>query len=99
MGGGHAKLNDTTYDCSGSLSYILRKAGRLADQMPSTGFLSYGESGPSERITISAKNGHVYMTIGGLRLDTGGAPKSHDPRWKPQTRSTSGFLPRHPQEL
>ena len=26
-GGGHAKLSDSGYDCSGSISYALRKAG------------------------------------------------------------------------
>lgn len=99
MGGGHAKLNDTAYDCSGSVSYILREAGLLAGQIPSTGFLNYGEAGLGEWITVWAKNSHVYMTIGGLRLDTGGTPKSDGPRWKPQTRSTSGFLPLHPGTL
>ena len=98
-GGGHAKLNDSAYDCSGAVSYVLREAGLMADQMPSSGFLNYGKDGPGEWITIWAKNGHVYMTIGGLRLDTGGAPKSNGPRWKTIKRSTSGFLPRHPSGL
>ena len=99
FGGGHAKLDDSGYDCSGSVSYVLREAGIISDQMTSTGFLNYGTSGLGEWITIWAKKGHVYMTIGGLRLDTGGAPKSNGPRWKDQTRSTKGFLPRHPPGL
>lgn len=97
MGGGHARLNDTAYDCSGAVSLVLREAGLMRDQMPSRGFLSYGEYGPGEWITVWAKNGHVFMTIGGLRLDTGGNPQSHGPRWKTSTRKKSGFIPRHPQ--
>lgn len=98
-GGGHAQLNDSAYDCSSSISYVLREAGLMASQMPSSGFLNYGEDGPGEWITVWTKNGHVYMTIGGLRLDTGGFPKSNGPRWKPTERSTSGFYPRHPPGL
>ncbi|MEN8695425.1 MAG: hypothetical protein ACN4GG_00540 [Akkermansiaceae bacterium] len=98
-GGGHAKLNDTAYDCSGAVSYVLREAGLMTDQMPSSGFLKYGEDGPGEWITVWVKNGHVYMTIGDLRFDTGGFPRSNGPRWKPTERSTIGFLPRHPSRL
>ena len=97
MGGGHARLNDTAYDCSGAVSLVLREAGLMQDQMPSRGFLKYGEYGPGEWITVWANNGHVFMTIGGLRLDTGGNPISHGPRWKATERSKSGFLPCHPR--
>ncbi len=99
FGGGHAKLDDTGYDCSGSTSYVLREAGIISDQMTSRGFLNYGQSGVGEWITVWTKDGHVYMTVGGLRLDTGGSPRSDGPRWKDKTRSTSGFLPRHPPGL
>ncbi|MGJ8695488.1 MAG: peptidoglycan endopeptidase [Verrucomicrobiaceae bacterium] len=99
FGGGHAILNDRGYDCSGSVSYVLREAGLLHDQMTSRGFLTYGERGLGEWITVWAKNGHVYMTIGGLRLDTGGPQQSNGPRWKSEPRSPSGFSPRHPRGL
>lgn len=97
MGGGHARLNDTAYDCSGAVSYVLRNAGLMTGQMPSRGFLKYGEYGGGEWITVWAKNGHVFMTIGGLRLDTGGGSRSHGPRWKTTSRSKSGFVARHPR--
>ena len=71
-GGGHARLNDTGYDCSGSVSYVLRNAGLMEDQMPSKGFLRYGAKGYGKWITIYARNGHVFMTIAGLRFDTQG---------------------------
>jgi len=96
MGGGHARLNDTAYDCSGAVSLVLREAGLMQGQMPSRGFLKYGEYGPGEWITVWAKNGHVFMTIGGLRLDTGGGSNESGPRWRASTRKKSGFVPRHP---
>ncbi|MEJ6560014.1 MAG: hypothetical protein QNL71_03035, partial [Akkermansiaceae bacterium] len=99
FGGGHARLDDSGYDCSGSVSYVLREAGIMGGQMPSTGFLNYGSAGEGEWITVWAKNGHVYMTIGGLRLDTGGSPRTDGPRWKKRTRSSSGFQARHPAGL
>jgi hypothetical protein len=99
FGGGHARLNDTGYDCSGSVSYVLREAGIISDQMTSTGFLNYGESGKGDWITIWGENGHVYMTIGGLRLDTSGSQKRDGPRWRTQPRGSSGFRPRHPRGL
>jgi peptidoglycan hydrolase-like protein with peptidoglycan-binding domain len=44
-GGGHARWNDTGYDCSGSVSYVLHAAGLLSRARDSTGFMSYGDAG------------------------------------------------------
>jgi cell wall-associated NlpC family hydrolase len=81
-GGGHARLNDSGYDCSGSVSYVLRNAGLLADQMPSRGFLNYGKRGYGDWITIYARNGHVFMDIAGARFDTQGQTRQDGPRWR-----------------
>jgi hypothetical protein len=62
-GGGHAKLHDTGYDCSGSMSYGLRKAGLLGGSLNSTGFMRYGAAGRGRWITIYANAGHSYMVI------------------------------------
>ena len=97
MGGGHARSNDNACDCSGAIRLVLRESGLMQEQMPSRGFLKYGEYGPSEWITVRANNGLVFMAAGGLGLDTGGNPASHGPRWKATERSKSGFLPRHPR--
>ncbi|MDP0491580.1 MAG: peptidoglycan endopeptidase [Verrucomicrobiota bacterium JB023] len=96
-GGGHAVLNDTGYDCSGAVSYVLREAGLMADQRPSRGFLTYGQAGEGDWITVWAKEGHVFMTVGGLRLDTGGSSRRTGPRWKEASRSYRGFIARHPR--
>lgn len=98
-GGGHARLNDTGYDCSGTVSYVLREAGLLKGQMPSRGFFKYGEAGEGEWITVWVRDGHVFMIIGGMRLDTGGSTRRTGPRWKEKRRSYKGFVPRHPRGL
>ena len=98
-GGGHAKLNDTGYDCSGTVSYVLREAGLMKDQMTSRGFFKYGEPGKGEWITVWVRDGHVFMLIGDLRLDTGGSTRRTGPRWKTKSRSYKGLIPRHPAGL
>lgn len=98
-GGGHAKLNDDGYDCSGTVSYVLRKAGLMKDQMPSRGFFKYGDSGEGEWITVWVRDGHVFMIVGGLRLDTGGSTTRTGPRWKTKKRSYKDLVPRHPRGL
>ncbi len=98
-GGGHAKFNDWGYDCSGSTSYVLREAGLIKGCLTSGGFYKYGKKGAGDWITIYARKGHVFMTIGGLRFDTGGSNSGHGPRWKPQSRKVSGHVMRHPAGL
>ncbi|MGJ8725318.1 MAG: hypothetical protein ACSHYB_12230 [Roseibacillus sp.] len=98
-GGGHAKLNDDGYDCSGTVSYVLRESGLMKDQMTSRGFFNYGESGKGEWITVWVRDGHVFMIIGDLRLDTGGSSTRTGPRWKTKSRSYKGLVPRHPAGL
>ena len=96
-GGGHARVDDSAYDCSGSVSHCLIKAGLLRAPLPSTGFASYGLPGPGRFITIFVKPGeHVFMTVCGLRMDTGGGRQEEGPRWRAKPRSTAGFSMRHP---
>lgn len=98
-GGGHAKHNDSGYDCSGTASYVLREAGLLKGSLTSRGFLNYGKRGEGDWITVYARNGHVFLTIAGLRLDTGGGSNRTGPRWKPETRRATGNILRHPPGL
>ncbi|MCX6873223.1 MAG: NlpC/P60 family protein [Verrucomicrobia bacterium] len=94
-GGGRGRLEDTGYDCSGSVSYVLIKAGLLRSPATSGAFASYGVPGPGRWITIYARNGHVFMTLCGLRLDTSGHAE-RGPRWCANFRSASGYVMRHP---
>jgi hypothetical protein len=98
-GGGHARHNDSGYDCSGTVSYVLREAGIIRGSMPSKGYLNYGKRGEGDWITIYSRNGHVFMTIAGLRLDTGGDGHRSGPRWKPWRRGVKGYIMRHPPGL
>jgi hypothetical protein len=95
-GGGHARLQDSGYDCSGTVSYVLREAGLMKGSIPSRSFFSYGKKGEGKWITIYTRKGHVFMTVAGLRLDTGGPGGESGPLWKPETRQVRGHVMRHP---
>lgn len=98
-GGGHARHNDSGYDCSGSVSYVLRESGLIKGSIPSKGYFKYGKKGEGDWITIYIRNGHVFMTVAGLRLDTGGPGGESGPRWKTATRQGKGHVMRHPAGL
>ena len=98
-GGGHARHRDDGYDCSGTVSYVLREAGLLRGSLTSDGYFKYGKKGEGRWITIYIRRGHVFLTVAGLRLDTGGPGNRTGPRWKPETRQTLGHVMRHPRGL
>jgi cell wall-associated NlpC family hydrolase len=92
-GGGHARLYDRGYDCSGSLSFAFIHAG-LLDRPIAQGWSVMGESGPGRWISVYSNPGHVFMVVAGLRFDTS-AIHIAGSRWTEQTRSTAGFTVRH----
>lgn len=96
-GGGHGRQLDSGYDCSGTVSYVLREAGLMKGSLPSSGYFSYGKKGEGKWITLYIRKGHVFMTVAGLRLDTGGPSGRSGPRWKPETRQSKGHVMRHPK--
>jgi hypothetical protein len=98
-GGGHGQHRDTGYDCSGSVSYVLREAGLLKGSLTSKNYFKYCKKGEGNWITLYIRDGHVFMTVAGLRLDTGGPGGETGPRWKTATRRASGFVVRHPPGL
>jgi hypothetical protein len=99
-GGGHAQPDGAKgYDCSGAVSYVLRKAGLMSDTATSDEFRHWGESGAGDWITVYAKRGHVFIIVAGLRLDTHTAEKESGPRWTQDSRSLRGFRARHPPGL
>jgi hypothetical protein len=111
-GGGHAKIEDTGYDCSGTVSYALIAAGLLESPLPSGPFMRWGEKGPGQWITVYSHSGHAYMVIAGLRLDTSSYASrtarlrkvarsafERGPRWRPTMRPSRGFRARHPLGL
>ena len=98
-GGGHARHNDSGYDCSGTVSYVLREAGLMRGSMTSKGFFNYGKKGYGKWITVYCRKGHVFMTVAGLRLDTGWGADRTGPRWHTRTRPGRGHVVRHPAGL
>jgi len=97
-GGGHGKWRDTGYDCSGSISYALHGAGLLDTALDSSGFMSWGEAGRGDWVTIYAHGGHAYMVVAGLRFDTS-ARRQTGNRWSDEMRSPRGYTIRHPEGL
>jgi hypothetical protein len=97
-GGGHGRFQDTGYDCSGSVSYVLHAAALLNAPLDSRGLARWGAPGPGRWITVYANRGHAFMVVAGLRLDTSGAGSS-GPRWRLEPRSLGRFKARHPAGL
>ncbi|MEV4421916.1 hypothetical protein AB0L40_18310 [Patulibacter sp. NPDC049589] len=98
-GGGHGSFVDTAYDCSGSVSYALAGAGLLNAPLVSGDLAKWGDPGPGRWVTIYANEGHVFMTVAGVRYDTSGRSGVYGSRWQANSRSTAGFAVRHPPGL
>jgi peptidoglycan hydrolase-like protein with peptidoglycan-binding domain len=95
-GGGHGRgFNDSAFDCSGAVSHALHGAGLVTTPLDSTDFESWGSRGRGHWITVYANSGHAYLVVAGLRFDTSGSGED-GPRWRPQHRSSRGYVARHP---
>ena len=106
-GGGHGSFEDSGYDCSGSVSYVLNGAGLLGTTpLDSGSFMRWGLRGKGKWFTVYTNPGHAFMMIAGLRFDTGmrdrrvakGTAPGSGPRWG-HARATDGFSARHPNGL
>jgi len=98
------------YDCSGSVSYVLYKAG-LHSRVPdvSGGFDTWGEQGRGQWITVFGSAGHAFVEIAGIVFDTahyaGTSPSGSGPRWQPasiissQLHDGNRYFRRHPTGL
>jgi peptidoglycan hydrolase-like protein with peptidoglycan-binding domain len=99
--GGHGKWNDSCYDCSGSVSYVLHAAGLLSVSEDSTQLESFGSRAAGQWVTIWANAGHTYMEIAGMFFDTAAqSSNSLNDRWsKRNIENNSAFVVRHPTGL
>lgn len=97
-GGGHATWIDTAYDCSASISFAFAAAGMISSPMVSGELARWGDPGPGRWITVYANGGHTFMTVAGLRFDTGGLVATGS-RWQGTGRPAAGFAVRHPPGL
>ncbi|MGF1656122.1 MAG: peptidoglycan endopeptidase [Verrucomicrobiales bacterium] len=98
-GGGHRRVEDSGYDCSGAVSYALGHARLLHSPMPSHAFTKYGRPGRGRWVTIYSKPGHVFLDIAGRRFDTGWNGSHSGPRWTARSRPLAGYVARHPPGL
>jgi peptidoglycan hydrolase-like protein with peptidoglycan-binding domain len=107
-GGGHARWNDSGYDCSGAVSFALHGANLLSAPEDSTELESYGSPGPGRWITIYADSAHTWIVVAGIAFDTadyGGPniPSGTGPRWRtnPTGNLADGgdYVVRHPTGL
>src|SRR5205807_10143048 len=96
-GGGHGSWKASGYDCSGSVSYALHGGGLLSSPEDSSQLESYGSSGRGSWITIWANAGHTYMVVAGLRFDTSAQSSARGSRWTSRSRSSAGYVVRHPR--
>ncbi|MBK1834135.1 hypothetical protein [Roseibacillus ishigakijimensis] len=96
-GGGHGVYEDTGYDCSGAASFLLREMGVMKGVRASKGFLTFGEAGEGEHLTIWVRTGHVFITVAGLRFDTHGEDAADGPHWTEEKRAKDKFQPRRLQ--
>ena len=97
-GGGHGRLFDSGYDCSGTVSYALIRSGLLGYPMVSGSLAHWGAKGVGKYVTIYANKSHVYMEVAGLRLDTssvGDRGGKSGVRWRPPIGKRFGFAVRH----
>jgi len=100
-GGGHAKVKDTGYDCSGTVSSALLGGGLMeGTPLDSSSFMRWGAPGQGTWVTVYTNPSHAFVVIAGLRLDTSAAgdPSGNSgPQWRPVLRNTKGFKARHPE--
>ncbi len=93
-GGGHASFVSPGYDCSGTVSFALHGASLITTPMDSSEFMSWGEHGIGQWVTVFTNPEHAYMTVAGLRLDTSPVddPSNEEgPRWRPLRPGNPGF--------
>jgi hypothetical protein len=64
-----------------------------------------GDPGPGKWVTIFASQGHAYVEVAGIYLDTAAGigrppnPPRTGPRWSPVGSGPDGFTARHPPGL
>jgi len=99
------------YDCSGSTSYVLWKAGVHGPSAEVSGSLmSWGATGPGQWITVYANTTHTWIAIAGLAFDTSSSgnppswqPPGSGPRWRPNPTGNFAdglsYVARHPPGL
>lgn len=110
LGGGHMTpaRPDPGLDCSSSVSWVFQHAGFKVPTMISDGYMTWGDPGPGQQITIYTRPnrpgeiGHIFMRIGNRYFGTSGSfhrAAGTGPAWfttNPPKSYLDGFTTRHP---
>jgi hypothetical protein len=99
--GGHLTYQDSAYDCSGSISYVLAASHLLNYTVNSTALETWGKAGAGKWVTVFANAGHTFMYVAGLRFDTVALAETGS-RWSTQKADEPDlgtFVLRHPAGL
>lgn len=92
-------------DCSSAISYVFQHAGIQIPTLDSTGFMTWGDPGPGQQITIYANSGHVFIRDGDRYFGTSGfghPAAGTGPAWftkSPSPAYLATFVVRHPRGL
>lgn len=92
-------------DCSSAISYVFQHAGIQLPTLDSTGFMTWGDPGPGQQITIYANAGHVFIRDGNRYFGTSGfghPAAGTGPAWfttNPSPAYLATFVARHPPGL
>ena len=100
FGGGHQSFNDSGYDCSGAVSFVLNGAGLIDSPLPSGDLASsWGSPGRGTWITVYGNSSHAYMVVAGLRFDTSAVGENlqqgSGPRWRATKRPAKGYTAKY----
>jgi hypothetical protein len=95
-GAGHGSGPGVGYDCSGAISAILHAAGKLAQPLVASQFMTYGQPGPGGRndLTIYASPDHVFAELNGRFFGTSMSNPGGGAGWF-QRAQTAGYTIRH----
>ena len=92
-------------DCSASVSWVLQRAGINVETMVSGDFMTWGDPGPGQYVTLYATTWHIFMKIGNRYFGTSGfghPAAGTGPAWftvDPSPTYLAQFVVRHPPGL
>lgn len=89
-------------DCSSAVSFVLQHAGINVPTMVSGQYMTWGDSGPGQYVTLYANTWHIFMKIGNRYFGTSGfghPAAGTGPAWftvDPSPSYLALFVVRHP---
>ena len=99
-GGGHMTYEDSGYDCSGSISFVLAAAGLLKGTETAAQLMSYGDSGARASGSRSTRRKATRSCTSPGCDSTRSRSRETGSRWSNRSAADGGtFVARHPAGL